>query len=80
MSKLPQHAKLTRDHELLVIGKVFDLIATLHPERREFVVDYVRGRLGDMPVIGKVEGNAKGEEEGPLMFPPHDQRHPQSLP
>ena len=74
MSKLPQHAKLTRDHELLVIGKVFDLVATLHPERREFVVDYVKGRLGDMPVIAQVDA----EEEHPLMFPPREQRHPDS--
>jgi hypothetical protein len=68
MSKAPPtRGKLTHDHELLVISRVFDMIATLHPDRREFVVDYVRSRLGDMPVIAQIA--QEPEEEEPPMMP-----------
>ena len=68
MSKAPARGKLTHDHELLVISRVFDLIATLHQDRREFVVDYVKARLRDMPVIAQVDA-PEAEEEPPMM--PH---------
>lgn len=65
-TKPATRGKLTHDHELLVISRVFDMIATLHHDRREFVVDYVRSRLGDMPVIAQVD---QPEEEEPPMMP-----------
>lgn len=68
MSKpAPMRGKLTHDHELLVISRVFDLIATLHQDRRQFVIDYVKTRLADMPVIAQVE--APDDETEPPMMP-----------
>lgn len=64
----PARGRLTRDHELLVISRVFDLIATLHPARRMFVVDYIKARLDDMPVIAEV-APPDAEDEPPMM--PH---------
>jgi hypothetical protein len=66
----PQRGKLTHDNELLVISRVFDLIATLHQDRREFVVDYVKSRLRDMPVIAQVDPVPEGEAA--LQFLPRE--------
>ena len=67
MSKAPAtRGKLTHDHELLVISRVFDLIATLHQDRREFVVEYVKARVRDMPVLAQVD---PPETEEPPMMP-----------
>lgn len=66
-TKQPARGKLTHDHELLVISRVFDLIATLHQDRREFVVDYVKARLRDMPVISQVDPPEAEADEPPMM-------------
>jgi hypothetical protein len=68
-TKPATRGKLTHDHELLVISRVFDLIATLHQDRREFVVDYVKARLRDMPVIAQVDSTGPEADEPPMM--PH---------
>jgi hypothetical protein len=69
-TKQPTRGKLTHDHELLVISRVFDLVATLHQDRREFVVDYVKARLRDMPVIAQVDApEAEAEADEPPMMP-----------
>lgn len=68
MSKATTRGALTRDHELIVISRGFDLLATLIPDRRRFVLEYWLSRLDDMPVIAEVEGPVE-EDEPPMM--PH---------
>ena len=65
-TKAPTRGKLTHDHELLVISRMFDLVATLRPERRAFALEYVTARLQDMPVLAEVEAVANGEEQPAL--------------
>ena len=69
MSKAPTRGKLTHDHELLVISRGFDLLATLHQDRRRFVVEYWLSRLDAMPVIAQIEETKADADEPPMM--PH---------
>ena len=48
-------AKLIADQEMVVLGRIFDLLATLKPPRRKAVYDYIGQRLDDMPVLAQVE-------------------------
>jgi hypothetical protein len=62
-------AKLIADQEMVVLGKIFDLLATLKPTRRRAVHDYIGQRLDEMPVIAEVV------EPVPVpMFPDADTR------
>jgi hypothetical protein len=67
MSKAAQRGALTRDNELIVISRGFDLIATLAPDRRRFVVEYWLSRLEALPVIAQVEDPVEDDE--PPMIP-----------
>ncbi len=65
MSKAATRGTLIRDHELRTISRIFDLLTTLAPPRREFVVDYVRSRLVDLPVAAQVDETADDAEDDP---------------
>jgi hypothetical protein len=69
MSKSPTRGKLTHDHELLVISRGFDLLATLHQDRRRFVAEYWLSRLDAMPVIAQVEDHPRETADEPPMMP-----------
>lgn len=62
-------AKLVADHEMIVLGRIFDLLATLQPPRRKAVFDYIGQRLDDMPVLAQVEA-----PEAVPMFPDAETR------
>jgi hypothetical protein len=68
MSKATTRGALTRDHELIVISRGFDLLATLASDRRRFVLEYWLSRLDDMPVIAQIEDQVD-DDEPPMM--PH---------
>jgi hypothetical protein len=69
MSKQPTRGKLTHDHELLVMSRGFDLLATLPPDRRRFVAEYWVSRIDDLPVIAQVEAPADDDDDEPPMMP-----------
>jgi hypothetical protein len=63
-------AKLVADKEMMVMGRVFDLFATLPPARRHAVHDYIGQRLDDMPTLAAVaEPDPEPEPEPVPMFP-----------
>lgn len=61
-----RRARLTRDHELKIIGQMFDLLALLPPDRRKWTLEYLEYRLPKMPVIAEIENPE--EEQPPLAF------------
>lgn len=63
--------KIIQDHEMVVMGRIFDLLATLKPDRRGKVFEYIGLRLDDMPVIAQVEQPAP---EPVPMFPDAETR------
>lgn len=69
MSKAPARGKLTNDHELVVMSRGFDLLATLHQDRRRFVAEYWLSRLDDLPVIAQIDPPEADADEPPTM--PH---------
>jgi hypothetical protein len=54
MSKAAR-GRLTHDNELKLIGELFDLLALLKPDRREWALQYLTSRVHDMPVLAQVE-------------------------
>lgn len=66
----PQRRKIA-DHEMIVMSRVYDLMATLVPERRRRVYDFIGERLDDLPVLAQVE--AQPTETVP-MFPDAETR------
>ena len=67
-TKPPTRGKLTHDHELLVISRGFDLLATLPPGRREFVANYWFSRISDMPVLAEVVDQPQAETADPPII------------
>jgi hypothetical protein len=68
MSKAATRGTLIRDHELATISRGLDLLATLHPDRREFVASYWLSRLGDLPVAAQVEEVTEEiEDDSPVV-------------
>ena len=66
-------AKLIADTEMMVMGRVFDLFASLRPDRRKAVHDYIGQRLDDMPVLAVVPPPEPEPEPMPL-FPDAETR------
>ncbi len=54
MSKASR-GRLTHDNELKLIGQLFDLLALLPPDRREWALQYLTSRVHDMPVLARIE-------------------------
>lgn len=65
MSKAATRGTLIRDFELTVISRGLDLLATLPPDRRQFVANYWLARLDDLPVVEEATDDV--EEEPPMM-------------
>jgi hypothetical protein len=61
--------RIIQDNEMAVMGRICDLLATLTPERRHRVHEYIGGRLDDLPVIAQVE-----RPEPVPMFPDAETR------
>jgi hypothetical protein len=77
MSK-PPRAKMINNPELVTASRLLDLYALIPPARREFWHGWCGEQLTKLPtVIVQVQGNTK-DDEPPLVFPPHDERHPES--
>jgi hypothetical protein len=68
MSKTPAKRKVA-DHEMAVMGRIYDLLATLHPPRRRAVYEFIGQRLDDLPVIAQVDA-----PEPMPMFPDAEAR------
>jgi hypothetical protein len=64
MSKAAR-GRLTHDNELKLIGQLFDLVALLHPTRRQWALEYLTSRLDDMPVLARIEAPA---DDDPVLF------------
>lgn len=59
MSTIPR-LRQTQDHELLVMARVCDLLATLNPEPRARVVAYVMQRVESLVTVA-ASGNGASE-------------------
>lgn len=64
MSKAPR-GRLTHDSELKLIGQLFDVLALLPPDRREWALQYLTSRVHDMPVLAQV---APRPDDDPVLF------------
>jgi hypothetical protein len=62
------------DHELLILGRVCDLLATLGGGARRRVLSYVNARADSLPTIAAVEGG-DAETEAPLFPDTAERRH-----
>jgi hypothetical protein len=56
-----------QDHELLVMSRECDLLATLAPEPRKRVTDYIVLRSDTLPTIAVVNGAAAAPVDGGLF-------------
>jgi hypothetical protein len=70
--KAPAKRKIA-DHEMAVMGRIYDLLATLAPPRRQRVYQFIGERLDDLPVIAQVIGEA----DPTPMFPDATERRKQ---
>lgn len=55
-------ARQTQDHELLVMGRICDLLATLADDGRRRVIEYLRLRVDTLPTIA-VNGGTTTDED-----------------
>jgi len=62
------------DHEMAVMVKLCQLLATLQPSARDRVMNYISARAGSLPVIAGVGGGIEGDtrDDQPLIFPRAD--------
>lgn len=49
-----KNRRSTDDHELIIIGRIADLLALLRPESRHRVWKYLTERLDELPVIAEI--------------------------
>lgn len=62
MTTIPRQRQ-TQDHELLIIARVCDLLATLGLEARKRAVDYINMRWDNLPTIAAVNGPDRGQDD-----------------
>ena len=65
MTTIPR-PRQTQDHELLVMSRICDLLATLRPEARSRVVGYINLRADNLVTIAQVNGPAPSDGD---LFP-----------
>lgn len=58
----------TNDHELDVIGRMFDLLGTLHMDGRVRVMNYVGARLNSLPTLAQVSDGQEQTTDEPILF------------
>jgi hypothetical protein len=63
------------DHELLILGRVCDLLATLGGGARRRVLSYVNARAESLPTIAAIEGGEPEPADTPLFPDDSERRH-----
>jgi hypothetical protein len=59
------------DHEMMMMTRIAQMLATLPPPGRRRVLAYVCARAESLPVIAAVGGGTEGGDEQPGIFDDH---------